>query len=91
MSRARAWGWGPGAPALPGPGGDRVAAGPAGSCAGAAGRGRGAWRPGRGVAHLPVEFHGQYGVRVAVVADLGAFLEVADFQLPRGFEADDGH
>lgn len=42
-------------------------------------------------AHLPVELHGQDGVGVAVVADLGPFLKVANLQLPGSFEAGDGH
>lgn len=41
--------------------------------------------------HLPVQLHGQDRVGVAVIADLSSFLKVANFQLPRGFEADDGH
>lgn len=45
----------------------------------------------RGCAHLPIQLHGQDGVGVAVVADLRSLLEVANFQLPRSFEADDGH
>ena len=42
-------------------------------------------------AHLPVELHGQDGVGVAVVADLGPLLKVANLQLPGSLEADDGH
>lgn len=41
--------------------------------------------------HLSVELDGQDGVGVGVVADLGSLLEVADFELPRGLQADDGH
>lgn len=41
--------------------------------------GQSPWQAGSGVTHLPVQLHSQYGIRVAVVADLGAFLKVANF------------
>lgn len=46
---------------------------------------------GESAAHLPVQLHSQDGVGVAVVADLGPLLKVANLQLPGGFEANDGH
>lgn len=41
--------------------------------------------------YLSVEFDSQYGVGIRVVADLGSLLEVTDFELPGGLQADDGH
>ena len=51
----------------------------------------GPWGGEGSAAHLPVELHCQDGVGVAVVADLGPFLKVANLQLPGSVEADDGH
>lgn len=48
-------------------------------------------RAAQAATHLPVELHSQDCVGVAVVANLGSFLEVADLQLSGSFEADNGH
>lgn len=41
--------------------------------------------------YLSVELHGQDGVGIGVVADLGSLLEMTDFELPWGLQADYGH
>ena len=41
--------------------------------------------------YLSVELDSQYGVGVGVVADLSSLLEVTDFELPGGLQADDSH
>lgn len=41
--------------------------------------------------YLSVELHGQDGVGIGVVADLGSLLEMTDFELPWGLQAYYGH
>lgn len=41
--------------------------------------------------YLSIEFNSKYCVGVRVVADFSSLLEVTDFELPGGLEADDGH
>lgn len=41
--------------------------------------------------YLSVKLDSQYGVGIGVVADLSSLLEVANFELPGGLQADDCH
>lgn len=45
----------------------------------------------RQTSYLSVELDSQYGVGIGVVADLSSLLEVTDFELSGGLQADDGH